>query len=226
VQIGTQVLGRAETEAGPGGEGTLLAIVPIPGTDTSLAIVGYPVPAPAPTASSALAVSIPGFPGLPGQSGLDQPGSAQQVGGVPSATASPDPALAGTALANTVLAGTVLAGTGPADTAAGPAPAGPTPAGTLQPGLRLDHEQRRVWVDGAEIPLTFQEFELLAFLRAHPATVFSRADLVREVWQRDFAADSRTVDVHVSRLRHKLGPVYGRCLVTEYRVGYQFRPAS
>ena len=74
------------------------------------------------------------------------------------------------------------------------------------------------------MPLTFQEFELLAFLAAHPATVFSRADLVRAVWQRDFAADSRTVDVHVSRLRHKLGPTGRKCLVTEYRVGYQFRP--
>ena len=93
-----------------------------------------------------------------------------------------------------------------------------------RPGLLLDHDQRRLWVDGAEVALTFQEFELLAFLAAHPSTVFSRADLVREVWQRDFAADSRTVDVHVSRLRHKLGPSYGRCLVTEYRVGYQFRP--
>jgi DNA-binding response OmpR family regulator len=67
---------------------------------------------------------------------------------------------------------------------------------------------------------------LLAFLCAHPATVFSRADLVQRVWQRDFHADSRTVDVHVSRLRHKLGPEYGRCLVTEYRVGYQFRPPA
>jgi DNA-binding response OmpR family regulator len=56
--------------------------------------------------------------------------------------------------------------------------------------------------------------------------VFSRADLVSKVWQRDFAADSRTVDVHVSRLRRKLGPAYGRCLVTEYRVGYQFRPLT
>ena len=74
--------------------------------------------------------------------------------------------------------------------------------------------------------LTFQEFELLAFLSAHPATVFSRSDLVQRVWQRDFAADSRTVDVHVSRLRHKLGPTYGRYLVTEYRVGYQFRPSA
>jgi hypothetical protein len=93
-------------------------------------------------------------------------------------------------------------------------------------GLLLDHDQRRVWVDGKEIPLTFQEFELLAFLSAHPSTVFSRAELVERVWQRDFAADSRTVDVHISRLRHKLGAAYGRCLVTEYRVGYQFRPVA
>jgi hypothetical protein len=127
---------------------------------------------------------------------------------------------------------------GTADGPAGAAlPAGALPPGTAipgqpgdgqlgggQPGLLLDHEQRRVWADGTEIPLTFQEFELLAFLSAHPATVFSRADLVRKVWQRDFASDSRTVDVHVSRLRHKLGPAHGKCLVTEYRVGYQFRP--
>jgi hypothetical protein len=112
-------------------------------------------------------------------------------------------------------------------------PAGPTLATVLaaqsdggHDGLLLDHDQRRVWADGAEVALTFQEFELLAFLAAHPDTVFSRADLVREVWQREFAADSRTVDVHVSRLRHKLGRFYGSCLVTEYRVGYQFRPGG
>jgi len=158
VQIGTQLLGRADaqpTEAvRQGADGTLLAVVPIPGTGTSLAIVGYPVTAPG---------------------------------------AEPDTA-------------------GVAEAAGSPA------------GLVLDHDQRRVWVDGTEVPLTFQEFELLAFLSAHPVTVFSRADLVRRVWQRDFDADSRTVDVHISRLRHKLGPAYGRCLVTEYRVGYQFRP--
>lgn len=100
------------------------------------------------------------------------------------------------------------------------------PAAEGRNGMLLDHEQRRVWVDGKEVALTFQEFELLAYLTSHPSTVFSRADLVRQVWHRDFSADSRTVDVHVSRLRHKLGPEYGRCLVTEYRVGYQFRPKS
>jgi hypothetical protein len=174
VRIGAQLLGRAD--AGPeveGGseapdlphllfrqkpDGTLLAVVPIPGTGTSMAIVGYPVTA---------------------------PGSISSL----------------------------------------PAAAGSQPPASGRLGLLLDHDQRRVWVDGAEVALTFQEFELLAFLSAHPSTVFTRADLVRQVWQRDFAADSRTVDVHVSRLRHKLGPSYGRYLVTEYRVGYQFRPA-
>jgi DNA-binding response OmpR family regulator len=72
---------------------------------------------------------------------------------------------------------------------------------------------------------------LLAFLAAHPATVFTRADLVGHVWHRNLGPDgrpvpqdSRTVDVHVSRVRRKLGPHYGQYLVTEYRVGYQFRP--
>jgi hypothetical protein len=182
VHIGTRTLGRAEADAAgtgsspgpvrqPGTDGTLLAVVPIPGTGTSLAIVGYPVTA--------------------------LPGTDVAAGAIPAV----------------------------------PVPGGPVPGGAIpglatgtRPGLLLDHEQRRVWVDGAEVTLTFQEFELLAFLAAHPSTVFSRADLVRTVWQRDFAADSRTVDVHVSRLRHKLGPSYGRYLVTEYRVGYQFRP--
>ena len=91
-------------------------------------------------------------------------------------------------------------------------------------GLLIDRVQRRVWADDGEILLTFQEFELLAFLSAHPAMVFSRADLVQRVWQPPQApgrpnvqSGSRTVDVHVSRLRRKLGPVYGQCLVTEHR---------
>jgi DNA-binding response OmpR family regulator len=80
-------------------------------------------------------------------------------------------------------------------------------------------------------PLTFQEFELLAFLSVHPATVFSGADLVTRVWpeapdRRNIRRDSRTVDVHVSRLRRKLGPVHGQRLVTEHRAGYQFRPLA
>jgi DNA-binding winged helix-turn-helix (wHTH) protein len=225
--VGTQLVSRPETlddlfsqpDAEPGGnpwdervpgrDGTLLAIVPIPGTSTSLAIVGYAI-----------------------------------------ATTN------GTAMNGTAMNGTAMNGT----TATGgsqqgrPAESDPATERPTVPGVRLDHVQRRAWAGGREIMLTFQEFQLLAFLTAHPATVFTRADLVEHVWRRDIAPaspgtgrdtareareardarearearavarDSRTVDVHVSRLRHKLGPVYGQCLVTEYRVGYQFRP--
>ena len=88
--------------------------------------------------------------------------------------------------------------------------------------------------------LTYQEFELLAFLSARPDQVVSRADLLAQVWgqlpkektrpsmrastRASTPAPTRTVDVHVSRLRRKLGPVYGPCLATEYRVGYRFVP--
>ena len=150
----------------PGRDATLLAVVPIPGTQTSLAIVGY-------------VISTPGAPVHP------------------------------------------------------PAASPPGPPEKTGSGLVIDRVQRRVWADDGEITLTFQEFELLAFLSAHPATVFSRADLLGRAWQRgltpgsrSITRDSRTIDVHVSRLRHKLGPVYGRCLVTEYRAGYQFRPLA
>jgi DNA-binding winged helix-turn-helix (wHTH) protein len=172
----------------PGADGTLLAIVPIPGTQTSLAIVGYAISAAA---------------------GPNPPHGQPAARGVPA----------------------------PADPGAQPAPTAPGPD---PDGLLIDRVQRRVWADGGEIPLTFQEFELLAFLSAHPAEVFSRADLLRLVWQppeepgpavsreprRPPSArlGTRTVDVHVSRLRRKLGPGYGQCLVTEHRAGYQFRP--
>ena len=186
VTIGTRLLSRpAAQEPGhpwdervppPGRDATLLAVVPIPGTQTSLAIVGYAIS----TSGGPVPVSAAGRPDL-----LAEPAS----------------------------------------------------------GLLIDHVRRQVWIDGTEVALTFQEFELLAFLSAHPATVFSRAALVHHVWpdardapdaadapdapgRRNVRRDSRTVDVHVSRLRRKLGPVHGRCLVTEHRAGYQFRPPA
>ena len=178
VTIGTQLLNRPaahgpghpwdEHVPPPGRDATLLAVVPIPGTGTSLAIVGYAI------TTSGSSETAP------------EPGSAA----------------------------------GHPDLLAEPAS-----------GLLIDHVKRRIWIDGAEVALTFQEFELLAFLGAHPATVFSRADLVQQVWpdvpdRRNVRRDSRTVDVHVSRLRRKLGPVHGQCLVTEHRAGYQYRPLA
>lgn len=142
-------------------EGTLLAVVPIPGTDTSLAIVGYTIPTAPPKATDAY-----------GQGG----------------------------------------------------------------GLVVDHARRCAWLGGKAVGLTYQEFELLAFLSARPDQVVSRADLLAQVWgqlpksktrastRADTRVPTRTVDVHVSRLRRKLGPVYGLCLATEHRVGYRFDP--
>jgi DNA-binding response OmpR family regulator len=157
----------------PGRDATLLAVVPILGTGTSLAIVGYVI--------ATSAHQPPAEPRRPDQEGRRSAEAARTPG----------------------------------------------------TGLRLDCRQRRVWADGHEIQLTFQEFELLAFLAEHPSRVFTRAELVGQVWHRDLGRDgravpeaSRTVDVHMSRLRRKLGPRHGQCLVTEYRVGYQFRPLS
>jgi DNA-binding response OmpR family regulator len=182
----------------PGQDATLLAVVPIPGTGTSLAIVGYAI------ATSAIPYPAPTHLSRGAPVTEASPAAAEPEGG-----------------------------------------AGEPAAETGASGLQLDKLQRRVWADGREIMLTFQEFELLAFLSAHPATVFTRADLVARLWDcaparekrtrqhrgrvakqegRTIQDDSRTVDVHISRIRHKLGRRYGQCLVTEYRVGYQFRP--
>jgi hypothetical protein len=138
----------------PSSPGTLLAVVPIPGTDSSLAIVGYTIPA-----------SVP----------RDRVSAPRQNDG----------------------------------------------------GLVVDHARRCIWLGGKEVQLTYQEFELLAFLSANPSQVFSRADLLERVWgQRENSRHhTRTVDVHVSRLRRKLGPAFGQCLTTEHRVGYRFDPA-
>jgi transcriptional regulator len=163
MQIGTRLLNEASARPGEGlpavppplrGEdGTLLAVVPIPGTRTSLAIVGYPVTAP-----------------------------------------------------------------GAQDDAPPVSPDGRT-------GLLLDHDQRRVWVDGREIALTFQEYELLAFLTASPGKVFSRVHLMNAVWSGLGHTTRRTVDVHIHRLRRKLGRP-GEYLVTVRRFGYGYQPPA
>ncbi len=70
-------------------------------------------------------------------------------------------------------------------------------------GLRVDRSRRTADVDGQPVELTKLEFDLLAYLAAHPGRVVSRSELLREVWQRTDAA--RTVDVHLSWLRRKLG---------------------
>ncbi|MFG2465804.1 response regulator transcription factor [Streptomyces canus] len=90
-------------------------------------------------------------------------------------------------------------------------------------GLSMDPAARRALKDGAELALTVREFDLLAFFLRHPGRVFSREDLMREVWGWDFG-DLSTVTVHVRRLRGKVedDPARPRLIQTVWGVGYRF----
>jgi hypothetical protein len=74
------------------------------------------------------------------------------------------------------------------------------------------------------LDLTFKEFELLKFLAQHPGRVFTRAHLLQEVWGYDYFGGTRTVDVHVRRLRAKLGTEHESLIGTVRNVGYRFVP--
>lgn len=100
----------------------------------------------------------------------------------------------------------------------------PTRPPAASAGLTIDSPSRRVWSDGVEVSLTFQEYELLEYLATHPRKVFSRIQLMNALWSGATMATLRTVDVHVHRLRRKLGR-HGGDLVTVRRVGYCYRPA-
>ena len=77
---------------------------------------------------------------------------------------------------------------------------------------------------GRALDLTYKEFELLKFLAQHPGRVFTRAQLLQEVWGYDYFGGTRTVDVHVRRLRAKLGAEHEALIGTVRNVGYRFVP--
>ncbi len=87
--------------------------------------------------------------------------------------------------------------------------------------LTIDSETYRVEASGRPLDLTFKEFELLRFLSGRPGRVFTRPALLREVWGYDFYGGTRTVDVHVRRLRSKLGPEHEHLIETVRSVGYR-----
>ncbi|MFH9348779.1 winged helix-turn-helix domain-containing protein [Kitasatospora sp. NPDC017646] len=91
-------------------------------------------------------------------------------------------------------------------------------------GITVDAERRNAYVDGRLLDLTYLEFELLAHLTEHPQRVHTRDHLVSAVWGYGHVGDGRTVDVHVARLRRKLGPAYRDSIVTVRRVGYKYTP--
>jgi DNA-binding response OmpR family regulator len=77
-------------------------------------------------------------------------------------------------------------------------------------------------IGGRALDLTFKEFELLKYLAQHPGRVFTRDQLLQEVWGYDYFGGTRTVDVHVRRLRAKLGPEHETLIGTVRNVGYRF----
>ncbi|GAA2673882.1 winged helix-turn-helix domain-containing protein [Streptomyces lunalinharesii] len=93
-------------------------------------------------------------------------------------------------------------------------------------GLVVDCGSRHVSVEGRQLSLTCMEFELLAHLVAHQHRVYSRERLMALVWQQTPAGDLRTVDVHIARLRRKLGPGHRVLIRTVRMIGYAFDPSA
>jgi DNA-binding response OmpR family regulator len=87
--------------------------------------------------------------------------------------------------------------------------------------VAIDVDTYQVTASGRLLDLTFKEFELLRFLASHPGRVYTRPALLREVWGYDFYGGTRTVDVHVRRLRAKLGPEHEQLIETVRSVGYR-----
>ncbi len=93
------------------------------------------------------------------------------------------------------------------------------------PGLTVSLARYEVFYEGQRIDMPPKELEVLYFLASHPNNVFSRAQMLDQVWGFDFEGESRTVDVHIKRLRDKLqgSEKYGWMLDTVWGVGYKFK---
>ena len=90
--------------------------------------------------------------------------------------------------------------------------------------LTIDENGYHAAVNGRPLDLTYTEFELLKYLAQHPGRVFSREQLLSDVWGYDYYGGTRTVDVHVRRLRAKLGVEFESLIGTVRNVGYRFSP--
>jgi len=91
-------------------------------------------------------------------------------------------------------------------------------------GISIDEETREVSLDGQAVSLTPKEYELLLRLARHPGRVFTREQLLEQVWGYDFFGEARTVDTHITRLREKISRIRGdqQYISTVWGVGYKF----
>jgi DNA-binding response OmpR family regulator len=90
----------------------------------------------------------------------------------------------------------------------------------------IDERTYTAKLKGRVLDLTFKEFELLKYLAQHPGRVFTRSQLLQEIWGYDYFGGTRTVDVHIRRLRSKLGPEFEAIIGTVRNVGYRFTTAN
>lgn len=92
-------------------------------------------------------------------------------------------------------------------------------------GLKIDTTARRVWVNGEEKTFTTKEFDLLAFLAAHPNHVYTKDDLFREIWDMESVGDIATVTVHIKKIREKIeyDTSHPQYIETIWGVGYRFK---
>jgi len=96
-------------------------------------------------------------------------------------------------------------------------------SGEIRSGdVSIDESTYTARLKGDVLDLTFKEFELLKYLAQHPGRVFTRAQLLQEIWGYDYFGGTRTVDVHIRRLRSKLGPEFEAIIGTVRNVGYRF----
>ena len=93
-------------------------------------------------------------------------------------------------------------------------------------GVRMDVERHEVWVDGRPVRLALKEFELLEMLLRNAGRVMTRGQLIDRIWGADYVGDTKTLDVHVKRLRSKIesDPGNPKHLVTVRGLGYKFEP--
>jgi two-component system response regulator RegX3 len=106
----------------------------------------------------------------------------------------------------------------------GDAAEAPSPDGVLEAGpVRMDFERHVVAVDGEQVPLPLKEFDLLEYLLRNAGRVLTRGQLIDRVWGSDYVGDTKTLDVHVKRLRAKLepDPANPKYLLTVRGLGYK-----
>jgi DNA-binding response OmpR family regulator len=92
------------------------------------------------------------------------------------------------------------------------------------PGLTIDLSRRQVWVREELVDLTATEFEILSLLAAHPGWVYSRQQIMQQLWDGDFYGEVRSADVHIQRIRKKIEPDSRepRYIQTVRGIGYKF----